>query len=715
MRRGLMGVVVAVATAALVGAMIASPASAADVQSVSWSSVASRPDGWATVGSRTPLRNEWNATPAASGQMRVGPGDTGGQTETLIDVPIPGVLAGAVVNTASLNLTVTGSSPCPAAAIAAYAPNATLTSHNATWAHWSAQRLGPVLDREAGSQCPFPAIGFDVTSAVAAAARAGKTTQTFVLKSIDPAAWREFSPSSPVLAITYNHGPERPTGLTTSPTTTCAANPPTAIRIGSITLQATLSDPDGNILGAQFELYKKGSRTPLATTDPELLTDASGSFSRWVLPQVTFEDAADADGLTDFTWRVRSTDFQQTSPWSAVCGFTVDTQRPNAPTLTVPEDGVLNSPITIHITPPVTGPTPARYYYLLNGGTADGTVAAASDGSADLTVTPDRNTNTLTVTSMSPGGNFGGEVSVTFNVTIPPPPPTAAANDFDGDSHTDLLVAGGEHGVPSGLWLVRGDGTGGFAGPATDIGANGDGFDAGQPSDFDGAQVVPGRYAGGSQQDVFTYWPAGDKAGTGVELRGTGDGTAIQPTPYDTATDTPLGYLSDWDNNYPLQLVNASTAGDDNTPYPNLVGISGTSGAYHLAYYSCLWSQSVCTWYYDMPNATPTGGTDWDTWTLASAVLDGHTTLLLWQPSTGKLYAWDDVTTDPDTMSLRYSQHQLADDWNTGQSLTLQGADINSDGTADLWTIGDGAIATAWLVTGLGTITAQPSHTIATP
>jgi hypothetical protein len=166
-------------------------------------------------------------------------------------------------------------------------------------------------------------------------------------------------------------------------------------------------------------------------------------------------------------------------------------------------------------------------------------------------------------------------------------------------------------------------------------------------------------------------------------------------------------------------LVNASTAADNNTPYPNLVGISGTSGNAHLAYYSCLWSQSVCTWSYDLANATPTGGTDWDTWTLASAVLDGHTTLLLWQRSTGKLYAWDDVTADADTTRLRYSQYQLADDWNTGQSLTLQGADINSDGTADLWTVGDGATATAWLVTGLaeghGTITARPGHTIATP
>lgn len=155
MRRGLMGAIAAVT--ALVGVMIAAPASAADDQSIYWSAVASRPDGWATAGSRTPLRNEWNATPAASGQMRVGAGDNGGQTETLIDVPIPDVLAGAVVHTAALNLTVTGSSPCPAAAITAYAPIGTLTSHNATWAHWSTQRLGPMLDREAGIQCPFPA------------------------------------------------------------------------------------------------------------------------------------------------------------------------------------------------------------------------------------------------------------------------------------------------------------------------------------------------------------------------------------------------------------------------------------------------------------------------------------------------------------------------------------------------------------------------------
>ncbi|MGC5023075.1 FG-GAP-like repeat-containing protein, partial [Micromonospora sp. DT47] len=56
--------------------------------------------------------------------------------------------------------------------------------------------------------------------------------------------------------------------------------------------------------------------------------------------------------------------------------------------------------------------------------------------------------------------------------------------------------------------------------------------------------------------------------------------------------------------------------------------------------------------------------------------------------------------------------------WNTGASRTLRAADINTDGTPDLWTVGTDGVTTTWLVTGLsagsGGISAQPTQSLIT-
>jgi hypothetical protein len=68
------------------------------------------------------------------------------------------------------------------------------------------------------------------------------------------------------------------------------------------------------------------------------------------------------------------------------------------------------------------------------------------------------------------------------------------------------------------------------------------------------------------------------------------------------------------------------------------------------------------------------------------------------------------------TGAFTYTQYVIADGststWNKGATLTLQAADVNGDGTPDLWTVGAGAVVTAYLATlGSSTATLAPQPT----
>jgi hypothetical protein len=665
----------------------------ADAPQFNWPQLAARADGWATVDSQTPRTNYWNTSPASDGGMRAGAGEHGGQTETLINFTLPAELAGAAIHSARLQIQQTGVSACPSTPLSVYAPAAALTAQNATWLHWSGVKLGAPLDTQTPAGCR-PDYGFelDVTAAVAA----GRTSQTLVLKNADPRAWKEFDTTSPALIVQYNHAPDQPTALATAPTTSCAADPPTVIGDGDLSLYFPVSDPDGGAVGASVEVARVGSDTPILRTDPADTTYSSGSRAVALVRVDAMRAVADADGMTDFTWRARVTDYQQTSAWSPTCRFTYDTNRPGTPTLATDQSAVqLGKPITYHVTPSATGPLPANYIYQLN--TAGGVVVkAAPDGSADITVKAERFTNVLVVYALSIGGNPSSEVSTIFNADASPRP---ASGDMDGDGHADLVVAGGTHGLPSGLWLTSGDGSGGFARTPVNIGVNGTWF-SNTGADYDGAQVVTGWFDGQGPLDVFAYSPARPM---GFVLAGNGDSTPLRPVSgriYSVTGDA----LADGNGATPTQLV--ATEGITNEYYPDLIGISSGS----LTYYPT-WGGTGSYFEADTLTAqlTPTGGTDWDSWTIVAS----GTTVFLWQSSTGTLYAWHDLTFDRDNATISYTQSLLSSDWNTGQSLTLQATDINEDGTADLWTVGDNATATAWLTDGQ-TITAGPSHTIVT-
>ena len=233
-----------------------------------------------------------------------------------------------------------------------------------------------------------------------------------------------------------------------------------------------------------------------------------------------------------------------------------------------------------------------------------------------------------------------------------------------------------------------------------------DGFSGGDPTDFDGTQISVGRFAGGSFQDVFVYSPG---RGAGI-MRGYGDGTPMR-----SSNDTVLISIANfWDENGfdPIELVRAGS--QPGQTIPDLIGTAGTDATgYYLNYFPSSDSIGFYPMVYSLTRPTPAGDLAWNTWTLAStATADGKATLFLWQKTTGKLYAWRDVTFDSEAKELSYTEQHLSDSFYPGQSVTLQASDINGDDVADLWAVGPTATATPWTVTASGAITAGPAQPI---
>jgi hypothetical protein len=694
-----------------------------------WSVVGAANNGWTTVAAQYPSTNYWKDTPDPIGRMQVG--NAGSiRSRTLINFPInTSALTGATINTATLNITETYSYSCTETFVDLYAPSTTLAQSNATWNYWNGVSLGSVVDAKEvahgyNSNCPAAGVSFDVKAEVEAAVTNNKKTQTFLLRArneSDVNGWKEFLETSPRLTVTYNHTPNTPGGMTTSPATACTAATPTTVGDGRVALYAPVSDRNGGLLGVRFHLWETSTPSPLiVNTDPNYLTYKSGTTA---VAGVDVEKLRTAAGsaITQFSWKVQVTDFDKTSTWSATCNFKFDPTRTGPPEVTQPTEATIGQSVTVNVTPPTSGTAPSGYMYQLNGGPPSS--VTANSGLATITVTPTRFTNTLTVTGLSPGGNVGQTAAVTFNAEQATPVPDG---DLTGDGIADLLTVGWTNNLPSGLWLATGKNTGQTVAAATNIGAHGTGNErADAPSDFDGAQIITGHFTGTGLQDVLVYYPNGypnqngDNAGGGVLLRGNGDGSPIQAQLSGNQENIVAGSLSDGNGLNPLQLANAGNSSQSNNGYPDLIAIAGDSFGYYLSYYANQGNTLNYVAVAQLSTPTPTGGNDWNTWTIATAQTSAGTAMFLWQPSSGALHLWTNLALDPGLGTIRHTAHTLrASGWNTGAALKLQAADIDGNDTPDLWTVGANGQTTAHLTSniaaGTGTITPQTAQNLLT-
>lgn len=318
----------------------------------------------------------------------------------------------------------------------------------------------------------------------------------------------------------------------------------------------------------------------------------------------------------------------------------------------------------------------------------------------------------------------------------PKPTPTVTTGpvdkDLNGDGVPDLVAVGGPGtGLGSGVWSAlgvkshkTGVGTGQVQTPASNIGLRGTGVtEYNAPTDFDGAQVITGRFIDVDRQDFLYYFPTGNSGGVGGVLRGAGDGTMTNPALSGNQFTIGHDNLIDANGNSPLQLVNAFQADGVDTGIPDLLGIAGdATNGYRLGYHPNYFAPGLYYGVTGLTNPTPTGGTDWQNWSLASTETASGIALFLRNAGTGDLYLWTGVTmvdNGDGTGTLTHTQYQVAANWNTGVAIsTLQAADINADGTPDLWTVLTDGTYRAYLVSGLSnsgtaTVTATRARQLA--
>jgi hypothetical protein len=354
---------------------------------------------------------------------------------------------------------------------------------------------------------------------------------------------------------------------------------------------------------------------------------------------------------------------------------------------------------------------PTRFVYQVNVGAPVG--VDATNGNANARIVFTRFVNVLSVFSVGPDGAIGGTTTEEFIAAYPP---LAADQDFTGDGKPDLLTVGGTPGLASGLWMAPGrTGWGGVGLPAVNLGINGDGVTGdNSPSDFDGGQVISGKFTGVSFEDVLVYYPSGFRAGSGVIIGGNGNGSSLNPT---NEVSLFSGTFSDVNGDNPIQLANAYNSAGSGLAYPDLFGIVGDpTNGYTLDYYP---DQDGIGAYYvatALSVATPTGGTDWQNWRIFSKLLPSGTALALWNPTTGGLYLWEGVTFSAATGALTFTQYTLAATWRPAPTpSTLQLTNVNDDGVPDLWAISPAGDVTAYVVSGLSTtvpatLKAEPSQ-----
>jgi hypothetical protein len=260
-----------------------------------------------------------------------------------------------------------------------------------------------------------PSASFDVSSAMAAAAKA-KSSQFTVYLSEDSAEaagndvpFKRFA-DNPSLQIAYNIIPDTPTAsqlsmgigsnqlaCVTSGTypvagQTIAANPPV--------LTATVHDGDGDALGAYFKYWIDGQST--TTTSPIVDNVSSGSPAKYTLPS-SFVATLTNGQVID--WEVSQvTDGEDTAPGTpVVCHVQAEPSAPGQPAIaanaTYPLGAVGARPGTqATFTFTNTGTTATSMVYAL-----DVQPSLSNPPASELATQTGTNTFTGTVTPLSPG------------------------------------------------------------------------------------------------------------------------------------------------------------------------------------------------------------------------------------------------------------------------------------------------------------------------
>ncbi|MEV0093697.1 FG-GAP-like repeat-containing protein [Streptomyces sp. NPDC050738] len=680
--------------------------------------------GWTWVSSSTPNTSNWGTTDAAGLHV----GYQGWETpyhksRTYARLSVDSRLYGATVLSSTFYATETYAPSCTATPVAVYQTGS--ISSATTWNNqpsWSSTALDSHNAAYGySSTCPAKSIGWDVKSAMQGVATAGSaSTITLGIRAgedneDDRRGWKKFDHATMSMSTTYDHKPKTPSPLTTSPATTCTSSVKT-IGNGDVALYAKVADADGGTLKTTLNITKTSGGTQIAKP---VVTAASGTNAVYVLKKSVLQAAA-GSSVMGVSWNAVASDGTYSSATSATCKFNFDASKPGAPQITDSASydcGASDSTATYQVGVPAAftlapndaGTAPASYLYQLNGATPTAT------SETSISVKPTRGTNVLSVTAVSTGGNIGDTADCVINAS---PATTATDGDLTGDGLPDLTGVGAQANLPHGLWLAHGadTGSGQLNASASNLGAQGTGANStGSPDDWTGTQAITGHFSTSAGfNDILDYDPTTKR---GSILYGSGDGSPLHPFSGDQ-TNINTTAFTDEGGHAATSIANGGGLysllnGEPVDGYPGLLMINNgqllveASGTTPGAFGSVDYSIPLST-------TNPTGSGDWSDWSITSSLVDGQPALFARSNTAGQLYYYSPTDLQNLVTDKAVTPVQAASSGYTSSAVPLiQAADMNADGTPDLWTTTNSGVTTAMLFDGTS-LAGQPAQALVT-
>lgn len=182
-----------------------------------------------------------------------------------------------------------------------------------------------------GNTCAADWVEISVAKTFGGAFSAGDSTANVGLKATNETSnggWKKFSSSEagakPYVQVVWNRTPNVPTGWSID---SCysACTSPAVVRSATPTLKATVSDPDGGTLRAEYEVWDNAKTAVKAKSGTAVTGVASGTAKPWrVTPALP-------DGT--YHWAVRACDSYVCGGYLAWFTFTVNTSPVGLPTV----------------------------------------------------------------------------------------------------------------------------------------------------------------------------------------------------------------------------------------------------------------------------------------------------------------------------------------------------------------------------------------------
>ena len=614
---------------------------------------------------------------------------------TFAQMSVDSRLYGAKIDDSHFYATEIYSASCTATPVQLWTTGA--ISSSTTWDQqptWSSEIDSQTVAHGWSPDCPTASVGFETKSAMQNIADNSKSSITLGLKAGDESdnlGWKKFDHATMHMSTTYDRAPAKPSSLRTSPVTNCTGTTST-VGNGDVTLYATVSDPDGGTLSETYKAWETNS--PSITVASGTLSATSGTASPLFIARSTLDNKASGSVLK-ISWNVTVSDGYMSGPVSTTCTFNFDPTAPGKPIVTNTAGGdcssssvqyTVGTPATFHIAPNPTGATPSSYLYQLNG------AAPHQTSQTSFPITPTRGTDVITVVAQSAAGNIGDPAVCIVTAAAPA---TAADGDLTGDGIADLLTVGHQNTLPPGLWLARGQaGTGHSSGDgqilasAANIGTSGTGVDTqGTASDWNGSQAITGHFATGAGfNDVLQYNPT---TGAAHILFNSGDGSTLTPISGAEVNVAPDRFTDPDTGAHAAQVANGGSLyntanGYPSTGFPDLIltleGHLFLEQSYAAPGDYAGWDNLT-----DLSDTNPTGTGDWTGWTITTSLIDGLPAMFAASPDGNSMYYY--TPDDLENMAIGGSATPVNTNSGWGETPVLQAADINTDGTPDLWSI----------------------------